>query len=49
MSTPELLVEWDARYAALRSLATDLSIVIATATGSGQGDKINSVEIREDE
>tara|TARA_R110000772_G_scaffold40132_16_gene94010 strand:+ start:2366 stop:3589 length:1224 start_codon:yes stop_codon:yes gene_type:complete len=49
MSTPELLVEWDARYAALRSLATDLSIVIATATGSGQGDKINSVELREDE
>ncbi len=39
MSRPKLLAEWDARYIALRGLASDLSIAFATATGRGQGDK----------
>ena len=40
MSEPERLAQWDARYMALQSLLLDLKILIATATGSGQGDKI---------
>lgn len=39
MSRPKLLAQWDARYIALRGLASDLSIAFATATGRGQGDK----------
>lgn len=42
MSTPRLLADWDARYCKLRSLNLDLSIIITTATGHGQGDKIKS-------
>ena len=40
MSDPEKLARWDARYMALRSLLLDLRIIIATATGRGQGDKV---------
>jgi lipopolysaccharide/colanic/teichoic acid biosynthesis glycosyltransferase len=40
MSDPEKLARWDARYVALRSLLLDLRIIIATATGRGQGDKV---------
>lgn len=40
MSNPELLTRWDARYLALRSLFLDFRIVISTATGRGQGDKV---------
>ncbi len=39
MREPVTLARWDARYIALRSLLVDLKILIATATGSGQGDK----------
>lgn len=39
MSEPTRLAVWDARYIALRSLLLDLKIVLATATGRGQGDK----------
>lgn len=40
MSTPRLLADWDARYCKLRSLSIDLSIMISTVAGRGQGDKI---------
>lgn len=39
MSEPVTLARWDARYIALRSLLADLKVLIATATGRGQGDK----------
>jgi lipopolysaccharide/colanic/teichoic acid biosynthesis glycosyltransferase len=42
MSDPERLASWDARYLALQSLLLDLKIIIATATGGGQGDKVRS-------
>ncbi|WP_083982594.1 sugar transferase [Devosia soli] len=38
MSDPHLLAELDARYLALRSLALDANIVLATIRGNGQGD-----------
>ena len=40
MSNPARLVNWDARYLALRSLLLDLRIILYTATGRGQGDKV---------
>lgn len=42
MSRPELLAQWDARYIAQQSLLLDLKIIIATFTGSGQGDLVAS-------
>ena len=44
MSEPERLACWDARYVALQSLLLDLKVIFATATGSGQGDKIVKAE-----
>lgn len=40
MSDPEKLANWDARYVALQSLPLDLRIIIATALGSGNGDRV---------
>ena len=40
MSEPEKLAQLDRRYGALQSLALDLNIVLATASGSGQGDNV---------
>lgn len=40
MSAPEKLAHWDARYLALQSLLLDLKIIIATALGSGNGDRV---------
>ncbi len=40
MSVPEKLAEWDARYGALQSLLLDARIIIATALGRGQGDRV---------
>ena len=42
MSAPTRLARRDARYIALRSFLLDLKIAIATATGSGQGDRTGS-------
>lgn len=39
MSTPERLAQSDAEYVALRSVPLELRIIMATATGNGQGDK----------
>lgn len=39
MSTPITLARSDAEYIALRSVPLELKIILATATGSGQGDK----------
>ena len=39
MSSPTRLARWDAKYIALRSFLLDLKIAIATAKGSGQGDR----------
>ena len=41
MSTPKALAQSDAEYIALRSLPLEMKIILATATGSGQGDKIH--------
>lgn len=40
MSDPEKLAQWDARYVALQSLLLDLKIIIVTALGSGNGDRV---------
>lgn len=40
MSDPRRLAEWDARYLATRSLLLDFKILLRTALGSGQGDKV---------
>lgn len=40
MSEPERLARWDQKYGALQSLILDLKIVLATAKGGGQGDKV---------
>ncbi len=40
MSDPERLARWDRRYLALQSLALDARIVLATARGRGQGDRV---------
>lgn len=44
MSQPIELTRWDARYGALQSLVLDLKIMVATAIGGGQGDRIGKVE-----
>ncbi len=41
MSDPERLARLDAEYLAIRGLILDLKIILATATGSGQGDKVS--------
>lgn len=40
MSDPERLAQWDARYMALQSLLLDLKIIVATALGGGNGDRV---------
>ena len=40
MADPGRLAEWDARYCAERSLVTDARILLATASGVGQGDRV---------
>lgn len=40
MSMPEELAKWDARYIATQSLALDLRLVVETASGRGNGDRI---------
>tara|TARA_R110000787_G_scaffold52361_7_gene123329 strand:+ start:448 stop:1656 length:1209 start_codon:yes stop_codon:yes gene_type:complete len=40
MSDPEKLANLDARYLALQSLLLDLKIIVATALGSGNGDRV---------
>ena len=40
MSDPQLLARWDARYMRLQSLLLDVEIAIATAFGSGRGDRV---------
>lgn len=40
MSDPDKLANLDARYLALQSLLLDLKIIIATALGSGNGDRV---------
>lgn len=42
MSDPERLACVDAEYIANRSVLIDLKIILATATGQGQGDKVRS-------
>ncbi len=42
MSDAALLVNWDSRYLALRSLLLDLKIIARTAIGRGRGDKVLS-------
>ncbi|MEM7176199.1 MAG: hybrid nucleoside-diphosphate sugar epimerase/sugar transferase [Pseudomonadota bacterium] len=39
MSDPARLAEWDAKYIALRCLALDVRIALATARGRGRGDR----------
>ena len=41
MSQPERLAQMDSRYAKLRSLRLDLSILLQTALGQGNGDAMN--------
>ncbi|APX91419.1 hypothetical protein BV394_16145 (plasmid) [Brevirhabdus pacifica] len=41
MSDPERLARTDAQYVALRSVLLDLKIILATARGKGQGDKVS--------
>lgn len=40
MSDPSELVRWDTEYLAMRSLTQDLSIMISTGLGCGQGDRV---------
>ena len=40
MSEPHLLAQIDAEYQSLRTIPLDLKIILATALGRGQGDKI---------
>ena len=40
MSTPTKLAEYDFLYIAQRGLLYDIKIIIATALGNGQGDKV---------
>ncbi|RWN55636.1 sugar transferase [Mesorhizobium sp.] len=42
MSDPHTLAAWDARYGVLQSLVLDLKIIIATARGRGQGDRVRN-------
>lgn len=40
MSDPARLVEWDARYIAIRGLVLDLKLILRTARGGGRGDRV---------
>ena len=40
MSDPARLVAWDARYIALRGLILDMRLILQTALGAGQGDRV---------
>ncbi|MCV2875258.1 sugar transferase [Rhodobacteraceae bacterium XHP0102] len=40
MSDPARLVAWDARYIALRGLILDIRLILQTALGAGQGDRV---------
>lgn len=40
MSDPARLVEWDARYLALRGHILDLKLILQTAKGGGRGDRV---------
>jgi lipopolysaccharide/colanic/teichoic acid biosynthesis glycosyltransferase len=40
MSNPEQLVEWDARYIALRGLILYIKLILLTARGGGRGDRV---------
>ena len=40
MSEPHLLAQVDAEYQSMRTIPLDLKIILATALGRGQGDKI---------
>lgn len=40
MSTPDKLAEWDKRYIAMRSIPSELKIIILTFFGRGAGDKV---------
>lgn len=42
MSDPERLAAMDRQYVETRSLAGDLRILVATATGAGRGDRVRS-------
>lgn len=44
MSKPEVLASWDARYLALRSILLDVKIMLATARGRGNGDRVKQQE-----
>ncbi len=46
MSDPVRLAIWDARYRALQCLTLDLKLMIATATGGGQGDPAQRVAVK---
>ncbi|WP_192856774.1 sugar transferase [Manganibacter manganicus] len=41
MSDPELLAKYDATYLQVMSMKTDLSLIIRTVFGSGQGDRVS--------
>ncbi|MBF9055299.1 sugar transferase [Rhodobacterales bacterium HKCCA1065] len=40
MSDPARLVAWDARYIAQRGLILDIRLILQTALGAGQGDRV---------
>ncbi len=42
MSDPAHLVEWDARYIAIRGLILDLKLIFQTVCGGGRGDRVAS-------
>tara|TARA_R110002072_G_scaffold241582_3_gene400414 strand:- start:1724 stop:2917 length:1194 start_codon:yes stop_codon:yes gene_type:complete len=42
MSDPKKLARWDSHYIAMQSISTDLSIILATLKGGGQGDQTKS-------
>ena len=42
MRDPARLVEWDARYIAIRGLILDLKLILQTARGGGRGDRVAS-------
>ena len=46
MSKPEVLASWDARYMALRSVLLDVKIMLATARGRGNGDRVKQQEAK---
>jgi lipopolysaccharide/colanic/teichoic acid biosynthesis glycosyltransferase len=40
MSTPQKIAEWDNRYVCMRSIPSELDIILKTLFGRGQGDKV---------